>query len=228
MDQERIFIVFDTETTGKVVKSGSVLKTPTSILNRGSEVLQIGGIVLNNNMVPIKMFCHCCDTVIADSDSSAREVHNIDIKEIRRYVCGQFLPEIMTRYLPEFFYSNVCFIGYNVMFDMTMIAQSLANSPIPWTYKPIRTSIVPRKGRWCVDVAEYVKTVNGYRRLSSFEKDLTQDRRAFINMWESRINIETNCVEVLKNDWNRAHNAFFDSVNTYLLWGDRIWKKKVL
>ena len=228
MSSERIFIVFDTECTGLTKIPKAALNVPASILNRGSEVLQIGGIILNNQMIPQKMFCHCCDTVIADSEVKAFQVHGISMKDIRKTLFGQFLPEILTRYVPEFFYENVCFIGYNSEYDMMMVAQSLANSPCAWDWKPLRTSVIPKTGRWSIDVAEFLRVGKSYKRLSSFEKELEPSRIDFMNLWPPRIGIESNCGELIGTSWEHAHNSFYDAVSTFLLWGDRIWKKKIL
>lgn len=225
---ERLFIVFDTEGTGLNRQALGKLNEPAAVTSRGSEVCQIGGIILNERMMPLKMFCHYCDTVVADSPTAAYNVHGISQRDVRRYLIGQFLPEIMTQYLPEFFYSNVVFIGYNSEFDMTLVAQSLANSPIDWKWKPLHASIIPKRGRVSVDVAEYVKQGSAYRKLSSFENELTTQRLQFLSYYERRVQIETNCIELLQGTWERAHNSFFDAVNTYLLWGDRIWKKKLV
>lgn len=228
MKSNRLFIVFDTETTGLTKQSLNKINLPVSINMRGSEVCQIGGIILNEGMVPLKLFCHYCDVVSASSQPAAYNTHKINQREIRYYLVGQFLPEVMTKYLPEFFAEDVIFIGYNSEFDMTMVAQSLANSPLSWKWKRVTASIVPRHGRYSVDVAEYFKQGSSYRRLSSFERELDTMRLQFISYYEKRLSVQTNCIELLDKEWGHAHNSLFDSINTFLLWSDKIWKKKLV
>ena len=228
MTTGRKFIVFDTETTGLFRQGLDTLNTPAAITAKGSEVCQIGGLVLDETMSPLKLFCHYCDTVVANSSQAALEVHGIDMRNCRQYVTGQFLPEVMQRFLPEFFEPNVIFIGYNVEFDMAMVAQTLANSPFSFNWSPVRASVVPRRGRHSVDVAEFFKVGSNYRRLVSFEKELLTPRMQFLSYYSNFMTVETNCLEMLEPTWDRAHNSFFDALNTYLLWGDKIWKKKLV
>ena len=228
MNTERIFIVFDTEGTGLSKMLSTRLNEPLALTARGSEVCQIGGIILSERMIPLKLFCHYCDTVLADSPPRPFSIHGITQRQVRQYLCGQFLPEVMMQYLPEFFYPNVIFIGYNVEFDMTVVAQSLANSPLPWNWKRFTASVVPRRGRHSIDVSEYVKRNGHYRSLSSFSQELATQRLQFLSYYERRMSVETNCIEMLQDTWEKEHNAFFDALNTFLLWGDRIWKKKLV
>lgn len=228
LTSDRIFIVYDTEGTGLQKSMFGQLNSPAPVTARGSEVCQIGGIILDDRMVPQKLFCHYCDTVAADSPNAAYKVHGISQRDVRRYLLGQFLPEIITQYLPEFLYPNVIFIGYNVEFDMTLVAQSLSNSPIDWKWTPLKASIVPRRGRHSVDVGEYVKKGDRFCKLASFSDELATRRLQFLTFYEKRLPVQTNCIELLRGTWEHEHNAFFDAVNTFLLWGDRVWKKKLV
>lgn len=228
MTTGRKFIIYDTETTGLSRQGSDTLNKPSSVTTKGSEVCQIGGLILNEAMKPIKLFCHYCDTVVANSSQSAIDVHGIDMRNVREYVAGQFLPEIIQRYLPEFLEDNVIFIGYNVEFDMDMVAQTLANSPFEFSWSSLKTSVVPKRGRYSVDLAEFFKIGSKYRRLVSFEKELVTPRTQFLNYYSQFLTVETNCIELLAPSWEKAHNSFFDALNTYLLWGDKIWKKKLV
>lgn len=208
---------------------------PATLHNRGDEVCQIGGLILDERMQPQKLFCHYCDTVTIEVSAGAQEVNGISMQEVRKYVRCQYLSNVMHDELPEFFCDDVIFIGYNVEFDMSMVHQTLSNSDLDFTWKPFRGSIVPKTGRWSVDVSEYFKQVGNvsrgkgsyYRRLSSFEKELEQSREEFFASY-GHMKVETNCLELLSPSWQQAHNAFFDALNTYLLWRDRIWRKKLI
>lgn len=48
----RIFIVYDTEGTGLDLMRSEDLNIPCAISRRGDEVCQIGGIILDNGMIP--------------------------------------------------------------------------------------------------------------------------------------------------------------------------------
>lgn len=228
MAGNRIFIVYDTEGTGLNKMALTDFNVPAAITVRGSEVCQIGGIVLDERMVPLKFFCHYCDIVSADSPPSAKNVHGIHMRDVRQTLLTQFLPEVMLTHLPEFFQEDVIFIGYNIEFDMTLVAQTLANSPFPFSWTPFKGTILPKHGRYSVNVADYVKQGSHYRKLSSFEEELSEARRTFIFRFVDRLAVETNNYEMLKDTWEHAHNSFFDAVNTLLLWGDKVWRKKLL
>ena len=230
----RQFIVYDTETTGKTL-SDVDLTLPSGPKNRGDEVCQIGGLILDERMQPQKLFCHYCDTVAVEVSAGAHEVNGISMQEVRKYVRCQYLSNVMLDRLPEFFWDNTIFVGYNVEFDQSMVRQTLSNTDVDFTWSPFRGSIVPKTGRWSVDVAEYFKQVGSvasgkksyYKRLSSFEKELEQSREEFFARY-GHMEVETNCLELLSPSWQQAHNAFFDALNTYLLWRDKVWRKKLV
>lgn len=224
----RIFTFFDTETTGLSKVNTGVLTTPTAITGRGSEVIQIGGLFTDEKMNPLRLFCYYCDAVAAASHHNAYIAHNIDLREVRSQIPSVFLPEVMTTYLPEFFVDDNIFVGYNVDFDITMVQQSLANSPLKFSVSRLQGNIIPRHGRHSVDVAEYVKLSNTYRKLTSFREELTPLREEFMSTYGGALQVDTNCHDMLARTWNRAHNSFFDSLETFLLWRSRIWKKKVV
>lgn len=229
----RQFIVFDTESTG--LKRTTVdLSIPSGMRARGDEVCQIGGLILDERMEPQRLFCHYCDTIAVESDAKAFEVHGISMKEVRQHVRCQYLTNVLYDHVPEFFWNDIMFVGYNVEFDMEMVAQTLSNSDVEFKWTPLKGNIVPKTGRYSIDVAEFYrqnstrnKGSTFYRRLSSFEKELEQPREEFFVRY-GYLEMQTNCMEMLAPTWDKAHNAFFDALNTYLLWRDRIWRKKLI
>lgn len=227
----RQFLVYDTEATG-LKFAESDLTMPSTIRSRGDEVCQIGGLLLDEKMEPTKLFCHYCDTVKVDCDASAQKVNGIYMEEVRKYVRCQYLSQVLLERVPEFFADNVIFVGYNVEFDQKMVKQTLSNSDVSFDWKPHRGSIVPKTGRWSVDVSEFFKKIGSqnksYRQhLSSFVKELEGPREEFLQQY-GHLHVETNCIELLEPSWKQAHNSFFDALNTFLLWRDRIWRKKLL
>lgn len=225
---DRCFICFDTEATGLTRVQKKNLIYPGAITTKGAEVCQIGGLILDKYMQPVRLFCYYCDTVVAGSKQAAFEVHGINAREVRSSLPAIFLPEVLERYLPEFFYPDSVFIGYNAMFDMDMVSQTIANSPLSFEYKQLFAQIIPKTGRYVIDVAEYLKLGSTYRRLTSFENEVAPKRDAFLRDYANALHVETNCIDLLSGTWERAHNAFFDALNTYILWGDKIWRKKVV
>lgn len=227
----RQFLVYDTESTG-LKFAETDLSVPASLRHRGDEVCQIGGLLLDERMEPTKLFCHYCDTVKVDCDPTAQKVNGIYMEEVRKYVRCQYLPQVLQERVPEFFADDIIFIGYNVEFDQRMVGQTLSNSDVSFTWSPFKGSIIPKTGRWSVDVSDFFKRVasgnRSYRQhLSSFVQELEGPREEFFQCYGA-MEVETNCLELLAPSWKQAHNSFFDALNTFLLWRDRIWRKKLL
>lgn len=227
----RVFIVYDTETTGLKFAETN-LKEPSTMRQRGDEVCQIGGLILNEAMVPQQLFCHYCDTVKIECDKGAQAVNGLHMEEIRQYVRGQYLSSVLLSRLPEFFHANTAFIGYNVEFDMGMVRQTLSNSDVPFEWTPLRSGFIPKQGRISIDVSEYFKRYGRggktyYAKLSSLAPQLEEKRQEFYRQY-GYLDIQTNCSELFVQCWNKQHSAFFDALNTYLLWRDSVWQKKLL
>lgn len=230
---ERFYMVLDTETTGlRTISDAEALKSPSSIFSHGDEVCQIGGIFLTQQMQPFRFFCYYCDVVRADSSPGALATHGIAMCDVRKYIAGQYLPEIVQKYLPELLAPNVGFIGYNTEFDMCSIRQTLANSVGDFTWSPLKTPVIPKRGRVSIDVVPYVMANNGgkayRRRLSSFDAELAKSRENFLIAYGNSIPVEHNCPELLSEAMINAHNALYDAINTYLLWVERVWRKKLV
>lgn len=225
---DRRFVIFDTETTGLEQRAPALSTVPGSIESRGSEICQIGGLVCNYNMEPIRGFCHYCDTVAAESHPKAFWVHGMSQRDVREYLAGQFFSEVATTLLPEFFEPNTVFIGYNSEFDLGMVKQGLDNAPVSFDWKQCMFPVIPKTGRWSVDVMKFFPAGRTHRKLSSFTEELAEAREKFITDYFRWVSVETNCQELLSTTWKREHNAFFDALNTFLLWRDRIWRVKLL
>lgn len=230
-DMARRFIIYDTETTGLKMAEAD-LSLPSALSARGDEVCQIGGIIADENMVPTKLFCHYCDTVKVECDKGALRANQISMKEVRQYVRGQFLPSILTERIPEFLWNDSIFIGYNVEFDMNMVKQTVSNADVQFDWEPLRGSIIPKHGRVSIDVSTYFMHYSGggrtyHTKLSSFDAQLAEKRAEFYRMY-GNLDVETNCQELFIPSWNRNHSAFYDALNTYLLWRDTVWRKKLV
>lgn len=225
---DRRFVIFDTETTGLERRAPALCNVPGSIEARGSEICQIGGIVCNYKMEPVRGFCHYCDTVAAESGAQAHWVHGISQREVREYLAGQYFSEVAMTLLPELFEPNTVFVGYNSEFDLGMISQGLDNAPCDFTWKPCMSPVIPKTGRWSVDVMKFFPAGKSYRKLSSFTEELATTRDKFLSDYFHLLSVDTNCAEILSTTWKREHNAFFDALNTFLLWRDKIWRVKLL
>lgn len=217
------YIVFDTETTG-LNRRRAKLNEPGTLFENGDEVIQIGGVILDNSLNPKKLFCHYCDVLQAESHEGAREVHGILLDDIRATLPNVYLEDVLLRWVPEFFSDDVVFIGYNSGFDIQMVAQTLRNFCFDFEGIQKVTTRMPQSGRWQLDTMAYLpKRV----KLTSLYSQLTDARNAFYAAYANRIPLETNNPEMLEPTWRGAHNSLFDAIETYLLFKDRIWQKKL-
>ena len=218
-----IYVLYDTETTG--LKSLQVpLNKPASIHKAGSEVIQIGGLVLDDSLVPVRAFCHYCDCIAPHSDADAYRVHGIDLTAIRKEIPGVFLEDVIVRHIPELLLPDMTIIGYNCEFDIKMVAQSIRSSGLPFSPGKRVVSRLPREGRWYLDVMDFLPQRN---KLTSYASQLTKARDSFYRSFAGRIPLETNMPTLFLEQWEHAHNAVYDAIETYLLFVDRVYGQKV-
>jgi len=218
--------VFDTEGTGLTKLVGN-LQQPLSVAKSGAEVIEIGGLFLDERLQPIKFFKHYCDCMAPHSDAQAFAVHGIELEFIRRYVSGVFFEEVVATWLPEFLEDDILFIGYNVDFDLKMAAQSMRDFPKQFIMPKRMFVKVPRRGRYSLDVMQYLPQK---RKLSSYEDALAEERQHFWATYRRAVPRESNCQGWADVEWDRetAHDSFFDALETYLLLTTQIAGKKIL
>lgn len=208
-----ISIVLDTETTGLSRRYAS-LSTPCSLKENGDEVVQIGGLVLNEKFEPCRAFCHYCDCLLPDLSPGAAAVNAIKMEEIRKYIPGIFLEEVCAKLIPELFSNDLLIIGYSVDFDLRMVAQSLRNFCFGFEEFSKVGVKLPSSGKSYLDVMGYLprraKLVSHYEALTPF-------REEFYQRYAGNLSLETNIPELLENSWAKAHNSLFDAIETYLL-----------
>lgn len=217
------YLVVDTETTG-LNRRRAKLTEPDTLYENGDEVIQIGGIVLNEDLTPSRLFCHYCDCLLPESCKQAFEKHEIRMEDVRKYLSGVFFEEVAIKWIPELFADDAIYIGYNVDFDMRMIAQSSRNFCCDFESVGKVTTRMPRTGRWCLDVMQYLPK---RAKLVSFYNQLTDARDEFYRQYAGKLPLETNIPELLEPTWQSAHNALFDSIETYLLFMSQVWNKKL-
>lgn len=217
------YIVCDVECTGLTRLSGDIYQ-PLSVSKSGSEVIQIGGLILDERFNPTKGFRHYCDCMVAHSDARAYAVHQIDLREVRRLVGGIFLEEVLCCWIPEFYDENVTFIGYNTMFDMQMVRQSTREFPVEFIMPKRVLSKFPQQGRHFVDVMDFVPGTR--RKLVSFRGYLEPLFQEFQQKYASRLRIESNYSSQLTDNFS-AHDALYDSIMTYLLFHDLVLGKRI-
>lgn len=217
------YIVFDTETTGLKRKFAS-LNEAASFSDLGDEIIQIGGLILDDKAEPIKAFCHYCDTVTSSSSSDSFRVHGINSEHVRDEVGGMFVDEILWKWCPEFFAPSVTFVGYNGMFDIQMVAQGLRNFPYPFVKPEKLSTRLKKSGRWVLDVMDYLPEK---RKLVQQASLMGKERDKFFEEYGGRLTLETNAPRLLEQEWNQAHNSLFDSIETYLLFKHKVWQVKV-
>ena len=211
-------IVLDTETTGLDVRHTAVTE-PCSLSHIGSEIIQIGGLILDEEMQLQKGFCYFCDCMVAESPARALSVHNIPMESIRAHIPWVFLEDIVEEHLPFLYDEDLKVIGYNVAFDLNMLRQSLA---IHKHFRIPSRAITSLKatGRQSVDVMAFLPN----RRLSQ-QAELPELRSKFSKELSS-LTVDTN-VPALFDREHSSHNAFHDACDTYLLFKHLIWKKKL-
>lgn len=217
------YVVFDTETTG-LTRRQTPRNEPCSVLRVGSEVIQIGGLVLNESMVPTRAFCFYCDCLAPCSPEEAYQTHGISMSEVRKYASDMFPGEILHNFLPEFLADDVVFIGYNVGFDISMLSQSTLDFTDKFVDIPTVDMFMPTRGRHSLDVMSYFPK---RLKLTQHTKSLGEKRKAFYEEYGGKLTIETNALPLLEEQMSHAHNALFDSIETYLLFMDKVWKQKV-
>ena len=216
-------IVYDVEATGLRIKYTG-LSEPASIKDGGDEILQIGGLVLDERMKPVRAFCYFCDTVLAASSAEAFATHEIKLEDIRDRLSNVFVEEIITRKCPEMLADDAVFIGYNTEFDLRMTATGMRNLPGVFKQPSAITNRISKKGRQFVDLMKYYPE---RRKLVQRVASLNKQRDAFFAEYGHRLPFETNHPDLFLDQWGGSHNALWDVIDTYILFKEEVWKKKL-
>lgn len=229
------YIFLDTETTG-LSKDELVMQDTASgtrqVLKKGDEVIQIGGLITDANLNPIRLFCHHCDTTVCNMEKKALDVHGITMEFLRTYVKDIFLEEVIETLIPELYEDNIVTIGYNIdNFDVTMIKQTLRDSEHqPYFGVPVVNSIIPSNGRYTLDLVPFfIKNYNGKQfrqKLEVLAKQREKQYQQFCADYSS-IPLDTNIpLEKAFPNGISSHNSMYDSVICYLLMKE-LWKRKL-
>lgn len=217
------YIVFDTETTG-LDKPRAPRNSPCSITDNGDEIIQIGGLMLDEHLEPVKAFCHYCDCLRSESSANAFRAHCIRLEDIRMRLPCIFFEEVLLDHLPEFLESDVTFVGYNSDFDVGMVTQSLRSTGLDFgPCKPIVSRLMKR-GRYTLDALAFLPQKV---KLVSLHGQLTPAREQFYRDFQGKLPVESNAMDLFRESWNHAHNALFDSIETYLLLKTEVIGKKL-
>lgn len=216
-------VVLDTETTG-LSRAAAAHGVPCAVSAIGSEVIQIGGLVLDSQANPLRSFCYYCDCMLPELSEDVQRINGLSMRSIREHVPNVFPEDIVLRKLPELLANDVVVIGHNISFDLQMLTQSTRNCLPPFTGWPRVMSKIPSKGKAFLDTMSYLPK---RAKLISFYTDLTPLRNRFYGVYGKSLPLDTNCPELLAEEMRHAHNALFDAIETYLLFLDKIWKKKV-
>lgn len=219
-----MYLCFDTEATGLVRRRGT-LHEACSVAESGDEVIQIGGIVFDEFLVVHRAFCHYCDALVPESKPEARAVHGICLDDIRKVLPGIFLEEVIWKLIPEFFLEDVTYTGYNVDFDMQMVAQGLRNFSFPFEKCTPVMGRLYTSGRHTFDVMKYLPRKS---KLIQFSRELTPSRKRFFKEYAGKLPFETNAPDLFIASWEHNHNALYDAIETFLLLKEKIWGQKIL
>lgn len=218
------YLCFDTETTGLVRRRGT-LHEACSIAENGDEIIQIGGIVFDEFLEVHRAFCYYCDAMLPESSADARAVHGIYLNDIRQKVPGMFFEEVAWKLIPEFFIDDVTYTGYNIDFDMQMVAQSMRNFAFPFEKCTPVMGRLFTSGRHTFDIMKYLPRKS---RLVQFSRELTPARKRFFKEYAGKLPLEVNIPELFISSWEHNHNALYDAIETYLLMKEKIWGQKIL
>lgn len=216
-------VVLDTETTG-LSRAVAPHGTPCAISGIGSEVIQIGGLVLDHKANPVRAFCHYCDCMAPEMSEDARKVNKLSLARIREFVPNVFPEDVLLTRVPELLADDVVVIGHNISFDLQMLSQSTRNCFPSFSGWPRVMCRVPSKGRALLDTMSYF---SHRRKLSSFYDEVTPLRKVFYARYGETLPFDTNCPDLFYGDKVDHHNALFDSIETYLVFQYHIWGKKV-
>lgn len=215
-----IFVFLDTETTGLS------LDTETSC---GDEVIQIGGVITDENLKPLKIFDYLCDTTKINQHPKAFETHGITLEFLRQQVKDIYLEEILFTKLPELFEEpDVIVVGYNVLFDINMINQTLRDcSKKPFWGVQLTTSTIPNNGRFFLDLVPFFlrNTPKGSfrQKLTSISPKYKDDFEYLLDNTPADI-YDTNYT---KNTDSNFHSAVYDALYCYVIFMKAIWKVKL-
>lgn len=218
------YIVIDTETTG-LTRKYSALTAPCSLRENGDEVVQLGGIVLDEDLQPRRAFCHYCDCMLPEMPEKAYNVNGICISDIRRSLEHVYLEEVVAHWVPELLIDNVTLIGYNTEFDVRMMEQSMRNFYGGFKkYRKVASSLLVSTGNWFIDVMDYLpKRV----KLAALHGQCVNARDTFYRVCGGKLPLETNLPELLEPTIQQAHNSLYDAIETYAAFKTLVFGKKL-
>lgn len=219
-----IYIVLDTETSGIKKRPLSELTRPTAFGCIGDSVVQLGALVYNCNFELQKTVCLYNNILQADLSAGARQVNGLSMQVLRPKIYSVTLEQNLSQYLPEIFGRDVCLVGYNVLFDFTLISQTIRNFAQFLPFEQHKKLAAPKHGRSLVDVADYFAISSGSKKIY---KRLTQVSTAYSKQIREEFDgvsryVMTNLPEEFAATGNAAHSALFDAVATSVLWREKV------
>ena len=215
------FLFLDTETTGLQKDSDNFL---------GDEVIQIGGVLADDNLTPIKVFDYLCDTTKTSINKQAEKLHGISIQFLREQVRDIYLEEVLHTRLQEIFSDeDMIVVGHNILFDIEMIQQTMRDCMIkPEFGKEVEPPLLPKHGRHYIDTMPYFmrRTPKG-----TFRQKLSTIASKYQNSFDKFL--DTTPATVFDTNYERCsslafHNALVDSIYCYVIFKDALWKTKLL
>lgn len=215
------FLFLDTETTG--------LQKDTANTT-GDEVIQIGGVLTDSALKPIRIFDYLCDTTKVSINPGAQKLHGFTMQFIRSQVRDIYLEQVIHERIPEIFNEkDLIVIGHNVPFDLTMIKQTMRDCATKPVFGPeVVPPSIPQTGRYYIDTMPYFSknTTRGVRRrsLSNIMNEYSKEYEDFLDATPSTI-FDTNYE---RKDSPSYHNALVDAICCFVIFKHAIWKTKLL
>lgn len=215
------YLFYDVETTGLLTDTDAV---------HGDEVIQIGGVLTDDNLKPIRVFSYLCDTTKTSINKQAEAVHHITMETLRKTVRDIYLEEILITKVPELIQEkDLIIVGHNINFDIIMTQQTLRDTVINLSFDgEIKDSILPSNGRWIIDTMFYTKRSG---RKSSYNvglSKLVEGYDDFFNEFMQEISIDMFDTNYVMDSHIWFHDACIDAIYCYLVFLKQLWKVKLL
>ena len=204
-----IYAVIDTETTG--TRRAYNASSKNLAFSKSSEIIQVSAILMDSAFCITGAFSCYCDAISTMSNLEAYRTHQIRMSDVRASVPMQFFSRVADQHLGVLFSKDIMFIGKNVSFDMDMIGAGCRDCVHSWVPPKPTSNIKEKSGRFYFDVSTIYKN-----RLSSYKEEFAAERELFFKR-NMGLEVWSNAPEMHKERRHKYHDAYYDVVNTYLL-----------
>lgn len=219
------YIIFDTETTGLRKMAPADWDKCCSLNYEGDSVIEFGAVLVREDASIVKSVCLFNDCITAGGNPKAMSVNGLSLQEIRRTLSGVTLERNLATFFPEFFDTDVCYLGWNTPYDIALVSQTVRNYRIMPKVPQHMDLRSPKTGPCFVDVCDFYNTIAGgkkrrQRLVDASSRFATDIAEIFSRCSKSLI---TNSRDLFEQNEGGCHSALYDAVATYVLWRERVW-----